>query len=551
VIGLASALIIVGIKLRTETLAYHQNLWGIDWLTYYEAQGRALHSFNPFLWLFSWEGLHPPLSGIVHGSIQAAGGGLHIHWTATTAAGFIGAGALALEVWRRSGSLSLLLIIGVFSLSPLQSNYALNASPYPWTLLLLGLSSALLLRALERGGRRLWLASAIFSALATQAHVLVLAAVAVQALFLLFARGWKPRSWDLELRRWHLLVALSATLLVGGSLVKTTDPWTFHVGEEQPWIQTAIHMLRSRFGELASRLPLMGLLAAGTVGGLFTAQRRAVLLLACQGLAILAALGFFMETHVADPRLTHYYAPVHLLFLASGALGLGALARKLGPKAVALGFLLALGTAGPALTSATEWQDARNQRVAVAAQTETPQKVARLYSEAGDGDVIAYLWGHRFLNDEPEHFDPVAALWPTKRLGRPCFDIEAPRMQCNRDGNTYFYFDPRTHSSEFDQLEETLRLVINSASSPGRARLIILPSDDEPPRPWPVEPWFTEHGGQLEVLNQPTVLIWTFPPGLKIPTPPPLHPMGEDSSDSQDERKESPDRDDDDSASSH
>ena len=45
---LVSLFVILGIKLRIETLGYHQNLWGIDWLSYYEAQGRALRSFNLF-----------------------------------------------------------------------------------------------------------------------------------------------------------------------------------------------------------------------------------------------------------------------------------------------------------------------------------------------------------------------------------------------------------------------------------------------------------------------------------------------------------------------
>jgi len=522
-VTVALLFVILGIKLRTDTLGYHQNLWGIDWLSYYEAQGRALRSLNLFGWLFSWEGLHPPLSGVIHGLIQAAGGGLPIHWAATTAAGFIGAIALGLEGWRRSGPLALLLIVPVFSLCPIQTNYALNASPYPWMLLLLGLSTVLLLRAIEGDDRRLWLASALCSALAAQVHVLALAAVGIQTIILLAEAG-HPRHWSTGVRRWCVLVGISATLIIAVSLNLTRNPWTFHVGEDQPWHLTARHVLESRFGDLGGRFPFAILLSVGALCGLATPQRRFVLLLWGQALAILAALAFFMETHVADPRLTHYYAAPELLFIAGGAVGSAAFLARYGHRGTVLGMLLALGVAVPAWQSADAWQAPRTQQLAEPTAAPTVQTIAALYEEAGPGDVLAYLWDHRFLNDEPEHFDPIAAAWPTHRLGRPCFGIEAPRMQCNAHRGTRFYFDPRSHSTEFEPLEETLRLVINSSSPPGRARLIVVPGEEAPQRPWPVEAWFKEQGGTLRLLEDPEVLIWTFPVGLTVPSPPPMHP---------------------------
>ena len=80
------------------------------------------------------------------------------------------------------------------------------------------------------------------------------------------------------------------------------------------------------------------------------------------------------------------------------------------------------------------------------------------------------------------------------------------------------------NSDEFDSLEETLRLVINSAEAPGRARLVIVPGEDAPERPWPVDPWFEAQGGVLEDHPQAGAQVWTFPVGLRIPAPPPLHP---------------------------
>jgi len=406
----------------------------------------------------------------------------------------------------------------------MQVNYALNASPYPWTLLLIGLSSALLLRASEEGSQRLWMASGIASALASQVHVLALAAVGLQTLFLLGTIGWRPSSWSKDLRRWYLMVGLSALFLIGVSIFKTTDPWTFHIGDEQPWVTTALHMLDSRFGNLDGRLPLVMLLAAGFLGGLFTSQRRAVLLLGGQGLAMLVALVFFMEQQVADPRLTHYYVPMHLLFLSSGALGLGTLLHRAGPWLAGVILTLVLLSSGLGWSSASAWHQERHESAQSLVDNDTARAIESLYVGAGTGDVIAYLWDHQFLNDEPEHLDPIAARWPTSRLGRPCFDIEAPRMQCNSDGEARFYFDPRSHHTDFDGLEETLRLVINSAHAPGQARLVVAPSRDTPPRPWPVEPWFLKHGGTLKTYENPTILLWTFPAGLQIPAPPPLHP---------------------------
>ena len=97
-------------------------------------------------------------------------------------------------------------------------------------------------------------------------------------------------------------------------------------------------------------------------------------------------------------------------------------------------------------------------------------------------------------------------------------------MQCNQHGGARFYFDPKANSDEFDSLEETLRLVINSAEAPGRARLVIVPGEDAPERPWPVDPWFEAQGGVLEDHPEAGAQVWTFPVGLRIPAPPPLHP---------------------------
>ena len=97
-------------------------------------------------------------------------------------------------------------------------------------------------------------------------------------------------------------------------------------------------------------------------------------------------------------------------------------------------------------------------------------------------------------------------------------------MQCNEHQGTRFYFDPQSFNGEFESLEETLRLVINSAKPPGKARLVIVPGEEAPPRPWPTDPLFIKHGGVVAAFPNAEAHVWTFPVGLEIPSPPPLHP---------------------------
>ena len=97
-------------------------------------------------------------------------------------------------------------------------------------------------------------------------------------------------------------------------------------------------------------------------------------------------------------------------------------------------------------------------------------------------------------------------------------------MQCNEDKGVLFYFDPKSFNTEFEPLEETLRLVINSAKAPGRARLVIVPGEEAPSRPWPVDSWLTGYGGRMVDHPAAGIQVWSFPVGLQIPAPPPLHP---------------------------
>ena len=131
----ALVLLALGLHLRLARWPFHANVWGIDWLNYYEIQARHLHAWELLGFFASWEGLHPPVSGIIHGLGMVLGVGFPVHWAATTAASLAGPAIVAGWLRPRAGAGAALLILAWLMLSPQQANYALNTSPYPWHLL--------------------------------------------------------------------------------------------------------------------------------------------------------------------------------------------------------------------------------------------------------------------------------------------------------------------------------------------------------------------------------------------------------------------------------
>ena len=199
---LAVLLLAGGGWLRFVAWPWHSNLWAIDWLSYYEPQAEALASLQLHRWLLSWEGLHPPVSGVVHGALMALGSPLSVHWAATVAATLGGAVFLARSVAERSSAFLGLAVVGWASLSPLQANYGLNTSPYPWVLLFVGASVFALARASECApsrARRPFIVAAVLAGLALQTHVLAFA-VALGSLLAMILVPGGPLAGTIELR---------------------------------------------------------------------------------------------------------------------------------------------------------------------------------------------------------------------------------------------------------------------------------------------------------------------------------------------------------------
>ncbi len=522
---LAACLLAVGGLLRFMAWPWHNNLWAIDWLSYYEPQAEALATLRLHRWLLSWEGLHPPVSGVVHGTLMALGVPLSIHWAASLAATLGGAAFLALAVAERSSAWLGLAVLGWAVLSPLQANYGLNTSPYPWVLLLVGASVLALARAAEytpAEARRHFLVAAVLAGLALQTHVLAFAVALGQALWLAIqGRAWLRDRKDAVVR-WAVVVGLFTLPMVVGSLTKTSDPWTFHIerGEEH-WVRTASMVLHERFGARYFGLALGGLLALlGAIGMLLKPRGLPGML----GLALLgwcSALFLFIELGVADPRLSHYYLVPHLLGLGSGAVGAGTLMARV-PEALARRWVVALVLVAVSIPWGLEAVNQQlDRRTAAMRQLDEAREVRTVigdaFAKADDGDVVAYLWDHQFLNDEPEYLDPFAA-WPPGRVGRRCREEHPPRGLCNAAGNVRFYFDPSAFSGHLYEFEEPLRLMVNQAEPPGRARIFLLPSPEAPPRPFASEVWMEAEGGTALMLPR-GVTMWEFPPGTRIEPP--------------------------------
>jgi hypothetical protein len=513
-----------GWVLRGDARPWFLHVWTIDCLGYFEPQARALRNFDLPGYLFAWQGLHPPAAGWIHGAMMAAGLGLPLQWAATRAASLGAALLLGVLAWRRGGgALALLLTLLWAALSPMQATYGLSLNPYPWALLLFAVSTFLALRATDAGaGTSVLLAAGLASATLSQTHILGAAAAAAQAavLGLLLRRRWRV------LLPYAAPLAASLAVAAAASLLKTRDPWTFHVGQpDRGWPWQAWLVLSTRFGPLAERVPWMVSLGLGLLLSLRRSTRICSIFLLIPAVAWLAALSAFLSMGVADSRLTHYFTTPQLAVLAAAALGWGGLATSV--RRPALTWALALTpllASIPWARSAVRWHEERRSagqelRPADAAAAE---RLRDLYSQAGPGDVVAWLWDASFINDEPEHRDALAAsAWPARRLGVPCFSVDSPRALCQASSGAQFYFAPDAYWGSLRDVEEPMRLMVEEARAPGRAVFVQLPGPEAPPRPWPVDAWLLAHGATL-LEASPSVRIWTFPPGARIPAPAPV-----------------------------
>ena len=529
----AILLIALGVWLRYEHLPFHQNLWAIDWLGYYEEQARDLRSLNLFGYLLRWEGLHPPLSGIIHGGMAALGMGLPIHWAATIAATLAGPLILGLAGARQLGGGALVLTLLWVGLSPLQSNYGLNTTPYPWLLLVVGASTVVVLQILDGARGRSLLFGGLLSAAAIQIHVLAFAVVIAQAIILLVTQRELRPSRRGEGNPWWIPVALSSAVLCWNAVSMTRDSWTFHVAQASGgWSSEVALALSSRFGAPQDKYVIVAVVGAGILGGLLRGPRVPIALLLLEAGGTLLALSLFFELNVADPRLVHYYALPQMLLFTAGAWGTVAFARSLGtPRKQAIVVGLSIVLSGPWALSTFERNQERTKYAQEQISSSSGTEVRAIFEGAGAGDVVAYFWDNQFLNDESDHLDPVAALWPTWRLGRPCFDVDMPPHHCNAHAGSTFFFSPGAQTGRdgdreipFAEMEEGFRRIVNLSQPPGRTVIIVSPGADAPPRPWPMEDWLVELGATISPPLPGQILVFSLPIGARAEPPPPLHP---------------------------
>ena len=533
--ALAASVVLValGVWLRYEHLPFHQNLWAIDWLGYYEEQARELQNLNLFGYLLRWEGLHPPLSGVIHGGMSVLGLGLPVHWAATIAATLAGPLILGLEGARRLGGGALVLTLLWAGLSPLQSNYGLNTTPYPWLLLAVGASTVATLQILEGARGRTLLLGGLLSAAAIQVHVLAFAVVIAQAMFLVISERELRPGRRSQANSWWIPVGLSSVVLCWNALSMTRDSWTFHVAQaEDGWFTEVTLALSSRFGAPQDKYLVIAVISAGILGGLLRGPRAPIALLLLEGAGTLLALALFFELNVADPRLVHYYAMPQMLLFTAGAWGATAFARSLGaPRKTGFTIGLCIILSVPWILSTWDRNVQRTEYAQEQIAASSGAEIRTIFEDAGQGDVIAYFWDNQFLNDESDHLDPIAALWPTWRLGRPCFDVEMPPHHCNAHAGSRFFFSPSAQTGRdgdreipFAEMEEGFRRIVNLSAPPGRTVIIVSPGADAPPRPWPMENWLIDLGATISPPLPGNALVFSLPVGARAEPPPPMHP---------------------------
>lgn len=515
VLAVALVLLLIGVWLRILNQPWQTNIWAVDFVVYYEPQARALSAGALHHWLFAWEGLHPPVSGIIHGALMAAGVPLAGQWATSTAA-MLGAGAVVAGlVARVTGSgLAGLGVLAAVCLSPLQANYGLTTSPYTTAILFVALASAAIFRAVEEPTPRRLLIAGVAGGIALQTHVLALAVVGAQAIWLALRGPSWVRAHRRALATWGATLGVFVIPLVVAALAKTGDPWTFHQDNTEALGRTLVLAVHERFGGRTTGAVASVLVGLAALGGALRRPRGLAGLLALSGLAWVGALLVFHVMGVAAPRQSHYFPTAHLLFLGAGAVGVLELRGVLGGKAWLGGALLGLGGllwAGPAVS--WQLQRAADARARLEAHGQARETVRAAYEQAGEGDVVVYLWAYSFLNDEPEYLDPFAA-WPVGRFGGFCGDHEIPRGLCLSGGGAGFFFDPTSFAGSLDGLDSALAQWVDQARAPGEATFVVVAPADAGPHPWPVDAWFERHGGVAQHLDG--VSVWTMPSGLRI-----------------------------------
>jgi len=506
----AGVLLLIGGWLRFITWPWQTHVWAVDYLVYYEPQARALAGGALHHWLFSWEGLHPPVSGAIHGALMAAGAPLAAQWALSTVSMLSAGAVVAWAVARGTGAyLAGLLVFGVACVAPLTVNYGLTVSPYTTAIIFTAASTVAAWAAAEAPTPRRFLLAGVLGGLALQTHVLALAVVGAHGLWF----GLRGPAWLRTHRRaavaWAGAVGVFVLPLVVAAFAKTSDPWTFHQDTAEPFWGTLKLSLHERFGGRATGAAATVVVAVAGLAGLVRRPRGLSALLTLSGGAWIAALLAFFALGVAAPRQSHYFPTAQLLLVGGAAAAWGELPRRR-PASFAAA-LLALVWVVPALGHQLDRRE--RARAVLADHARARAAVRDVYAGAGEGDTVAYLWAYSFLNDEPEHLDPFAA-WPLDGLGGFCADVEVPRALCLSGGGAGFFFDPTSFAGSLDGLDSALMQWIDQARPPGRATLVVVPPSDAGPHPWPIDRWLEGHGGVAE--HHPGVSIWRMPTGLRI-----------------------------------
>ena len=403
-------LVLVGLFLRLDHHNRVWTFWTLDYLSYYGPIDDDLRAG-----LFPWNrlvGLHPPLHAILATTFLRLGGSVAglLHFSALASLATLVLVALALRRIGRPGA-GLVLAL-VLSLSPLHIHYAAELNNYPAFLLCAGLllwSFAGLAHDRHPSGWDLLLLG-LTSFLCLHSHLLGFPLVL--AMFIgAFVLGQHKSS-----------AAIAAGVLswcpVALAMVKVASQrTTFH--NESPELTQLPAALAGlwlgRFGDalmgcaaLAALLMAVGSTTAMLRFGKAGPQRRfAGGLLVAFALSVASVLVVLLSG-VGSTQQSPYWLVPSLFSWTLVSLACTARATPLRYGLLASLCLWVLFVPGSPVfadaSSGPSKDSAAALRQAVLKETEP-------------GDAIVYLWEPLFLNDAPQHRDPLLAAFPAAELG--------------------------------------------------------------------------------------------------------------------------------------
>ena len=403
-------LLFAGLFLRLEHDDRVWTYWTLDYLSYYGPIDDDMRAG-----LFPWTrlvGLHPPFHAILATTFLRLGGSVAglIHLSTMASMATVVLVALALRRIGRPGAGLLLALL--LSVSPLQVHYAAELNNYPFFLLCSGLLLWSFAGLAQDSPPHWWelLLLGFGSSLCLHSHLLGLPLVLAMGVGTFFI-GQRKATAAIGAG------ALSWSPVALAMLNIATEQTTFH--NESPELNRLPAVLADlwigRFGDaLTGGAALAALLIAlvSTTALLgsskMSAHRRFTWGMLVALVLSIGSILIVLVSGVGSSQQSPYWLVPSLFSWTLVALGCTAGARPL-----RYGLLLSLsiwfvGVPGSPVFGQVREGPSRDSTAALR---------QAILSQTHPGDVVVYLWEPLFLNDAPQHRDPLLAAFPATEIG--------------------------------------------------------------------------------------------------------------------------------------